>query len=481
MFFHIIRYDYLLLKNSAMLRVCLGTLMLFIAFALWSGKQRVGFQKNTLQYLATQEVQLHAESRAIVADLEQRGVAFSGNSHRDPTEPGGAANATGNRYFTLPPAPLALIAVGQSDLQPYYYKFSLNKKQALYHAEEIDNASVLYNGYFDLNFVIVWLLPLLAIALTYNIVSVERERGTAPLLAIGIISPIWVSAVKVLGRFGLLSGIFSVLTITGLACFDLEAFAQGSSVAALLAISAAYTAFWFALGFWVNQQGRSSGFNAAVLLGTWLLLLVVVPALLSAAFKTLYPPPSRLDLIAETREASDEARKNSATLLAQYYEDHPELAPANGRKPDSKNFAVASLRSAMEVEKALQPLEEAFDLHQQQQEALAYRFRLLSPAIFVPQMLETLAGTNPARYRDFTAQMQAAYATYRSFFAEKIFRLEKMNAVDYDQIPRTTFQPSVQTAWHIANAANIAWLAIVNFLLMFFALYQNPKLVTARI
>ncbi len=481
MFFHILRYDFLLLKNGPMLRVCLGILALFTAFSLWTGYQRVDFQHKTLHRIAVEEQRLHTESRAVVAGLEQRNVTFGGNSHRDPTEPGGAANATGNRYFNLPPAPLALTATGQSDLHPYYYKFSLNKKQALYHSEEIDNASILYNGYFDLSFVIVWLLPLLAIALTYNIASSERERGTLFLLAAARdTAPLTVAAGKFIGRFALLWGTFSVLTLMGLAFCGVPLAEHAGGVAALLGLAGAYTAFWFALGFGVNRLGRSSGFNAAALLGVWLLFLVVIPALLGVVAEAAYPPPSRLDLIAETREASDEVRKNSAALLAQYYEDHPELAPSDGRKPDPKNFAVTSLRAAMEVEKTLQPLEAAFDERLQQRETFAQNFRLLSPAIFVQQMLEDLAGTGPAHYRDFTAQMHTAHAGYRQFFAEKIFRLEKMTAADYDQIPRAVFQPQSRQALRAADAANIGWLLAACAGLVFFGLYRNPKLALVR-
>jgi ABC-2 type transport system permease protein len=478
---HILRYDYLLLWRSKMLGVCLGALTVFVGFALWSGQQRVDFQKNTLRYIAGQEAQLHAESRAVVADLEQRGAVFSGNSHRDPSEPGGAANATGNRYFTLPPAPLALTATGQSDLQPYYYKFSLNKKQALYHQEEIDNASILYNGYFDLSFVIVWLLPLLAIALTYNIASAERERGTIFLLSVADgVTPKTVAIGKFAGRFGLLWGAFSALTLTGLVLSGVSLRANAAETTGLLGLAGLYTAFWYALGFGISQLGRSSGFNAAMLLGTWLLLLVVIPALLGVVAEAVYPPPSRLELIAETREASDEARKNSAALLSQYYEDHPELAPADGRRPDPKNFAVVSLRSALEVEKTLQPLEEAFVQHQARREALAHNFRLLSPAIFVRQMLEDLAGVGPARYRDFDRQMHVAHAAYRQFFAAKIFRLEKMTAADYDQIPKAVFQPTPHPVLRAADLANTAWLLAACAGLIFLGLSRHPKLALAR-
>lgn len=454
-FSFIAHYDWLLLRANRLLLSCFILLTVFIAFAFWTGNQRVNFQRDTLAELRQSESRSHRETKALVAGLEQTGKPFSGNSHRDPTQPNGAANATGNRYFTLDPSPLAVVAVGQSDLRAYYYKFGLNKKQALYHGEEIENPSALYNGHFDLAFVITFLLPLLIIALTYNVVAGERERGTLPLILAGTTPFKTVTLHKFLFRFGLLTTFFSALMVCGLGLSGVYLLGEAQSVAQLLVLSAGYTAFWFGLSFWVNSRGKSSGFNAAVLVGAWLLLLVVVPALVSVAANILYPMPSRVDLIAETREASDEARKNGAQLLAQFLEDHPELS-ASGTKPlDTKNFAVTSLTTSIEVEKAIRPLEEAFDAQQQRQSMLVAWCRFFSPAIFVQQTLEDVAGTGQRHYHEFERQMQTAHASYRQFFAQKIFKQEKMLAADYDMIPSPAFQP-------LQNQASFAiWQQIV--------------------
>jgi ABC-2 type transport system permease protein len=50
------------------------------------------------------------------------------------------------------------------------------------HNNDIENPSHLLSGHFDLAFVIVYLFPLLIFALSYNLLSAEREIGTLRLL-----------------------------------------------------------------------------------------------------------------------------------------------------------------------------------------------------------------------------------------------------------------------------------------------------------
>jgi ABC-2 type transport system permease protein len=441
-FYFIAFYDWLMLRANKMLLSCFALLALFVAFALWTGQQRVAFHRATLVKVKATEKRLFAEKRQLVADLEQSGQAFTGNSHRNPTEPNGAANSAANRYFSLAPAPLAVVAVGQSDLRAYYYKFGLHKKQALYHGEEIENASILYNGHFDLAFVITFLLPLLIIALTFNVVASEKERGTLPLILAGTTPLRSVALNKFVFRFGVLSIFFSGLVLSGLALVGVSIGQEAAGIAALLGVTTAYAAFWFGISFGVNSQGRGSGFNAAVLVGLWLALLVVLPALLSVASNAFYPMPSRVELIAETREASEEAKKNGAQILAQYFEDHPELAAQGSTPVDTKNFAVSSLMVNLEVEKAIRPLEEKFEEQKDKQARLVAQWRFLSPAIFVQQMLENIAATGDAHYLDFEQQMQNAHPKYRAFFTQKIIKQEKMRAADYDLVPRSQYSSS---------------------------------------
>ncbi|MCA6106178.1 ABC transporter permease [Bradyrhizobium cenepequi] len=82
----------------------------------------------------------------------------------------------------IPNAPLAALAIGQSDMMPNYYRISYLSKVQFMYDTEIENPWNLLSGHFDLAFVIVFVLPLLVTTLGYNLLSAEREHGTLRML-----------------------------------------------------------------------------------------------------------------------------------------------------------------------------------------------------------------------------------------------------------------------------------------------------------
>lgn len=475
MFLHIIRYDWLLLRASRTLIVSVGLLALFVAFAFWTGQNWVWFQQQTIADIDRVETGTIAQNRGAVAELERTGKPFEGNAHRDPTAPYTVASSRGNRYVFKQPHPLAVLSVGQSDLMPYYYKFAFAKKQALYHSEEIENASILYNGSFDWSFVLIYLLPLLIIALTYNLVSSEREQGTLFMLVSSTTSLRQVIVRKYVFRFALLTGAFLILTTAGLLLAGVSITANLSAVLFVFLLTAIYSAFWFGLSFWVNSIGRNTGFNAAALVGIWLVLGLVLPTVLNVVVTALHPMPSRIDLIAETREASDLAKKQGETKMAQYYGDHPELLP-QGKPVNYKDFAIGSVRATLAVEDAIRPLEDQFEVQYRNQQALIGTYQLLSPMVFMQQSLNDVAGTGDEQFRAFQTDATRQHSQYRDFFVGKIFQQESFKAADYDKIPVFQYVAPVARLFNPANLVNLVCLLAMTSLFVVFGLFRMPKI-----
>lgn len=456
MFKHIIRYDWLLLRANRTLAVSVSLLVLFTAFALWNGAQHVRFQRQTLAAIHDSSQKAYTVLQTAVRDIEA-GKPYTGNEFQNPQSPYPIGANKGARFATLAPEPLALVAFGQSDLLPYYYRVTMTKKQSLYHAEEIENAAILYNGNFDVAFVIVYLLPLLIIALSYNVVSSEREQGTLAMLLSSNARFDSLVLTKYVFRFVLVGAAFSVVLIVGLLFAGVSLAEARPQLGLLLLTTLLYAAFWFALSFVVGSFGRNSGTNAAVLVGAWLLLVLIVPATLSVVATTLHPTPSRVELITQTREASDAAKKRSSQLLSKFYEDHPELLPKD-KQVDAKDFAVTALSAQMDVDKTLKPLQDRFEAQLQAQQSLVRFYQVLSPAVFVQHTLNDIAGTGHARYGAFNAQVVRFYAEFQQFFVKKIFRQEQMTSADFALIPAFQYQKPVVTVFAWSDVLNGALL-----------------------
>jgi ABC-2 type transport system permease protein len=106
-----------------------------------------------------------------------------------------------------------------------------------------------------------------------------------------------------------------------------EIFTEGVFTRLLLWAAAvvAYILFWFALSVAINAFNWKSATNAVALAAFWLLFVVIIPSLTGVLVTTVYPVPSRVEMINATREASSAATAKGSQLLAKYTEDHPEL------------------------------------------------------------------------------------------------------------------------------------------------------------
>jgi len=406
-----------------------------IAYGAFNGSRWIAFEKATLDAALAEERQRLNAIRTEIPKIEageRKVTAFA-----DPRLPQSFGRNMGLRYAFMPPAALGALAIGQSDLYPYYFKVSTNSKQSFINNDEIENPVHLLAGRFDLSFVILYLFPLVILAFSYNIVSAEKEAGTLALTLSQPVSLRRIVQVKVALRSLFIVALAVVLSLAGVAMGGANLAADPLRILFWIAVTTVYGAFWFALAIAINALGRSSATNAISLAGLWLLFLVVIPSALNVAVKSLYPVPSRVELIQAMRVAGEEATRQSSKLLAAYLEDHPELAPRTSAAPDYGTLLVA-VNDA--TERSVQPVLEHFDAQLAAQQQMVDRFRYLSPAIVAQSAFNDLAGVGVHRYAHFQAQAADYHRRWREFFTPRILKRQKLSAADVDQVPAFSYR-----------------------------------------
>lgn len=354
-------------------------------------------------------------------------------------------------FAILSPAPMPLLASGQSDLVPGHQMISLWKlSEPAETRSELENPSVLLAGRFDLAFVLVWIFPLFLLAFVYDLAAGDRESGTLRLgLAQGITPGRWLVH-RALARA------LPVLGLAALATLAAGVFSDGPVAAnrmvLAVAVVLAYGLFWVALAIAVNAVARSAAGAATGLGAAWVLLVLVVPTLLNVAVETLYPTPSRAELIAAGRKASGDAEKRGGELLNSFYRDHPELAPP-GQRAD---FAAQHLTVQTEVGRAVEPVRQRFDDQLARQQTAVGRWRFFSPAIATYEALTDLAGTGYWRHRAFHDQTDEFRGAIYDFFSPKVHRREPVTMADYERLPRFSFREEPAGLWMARVGAGIA-------------------------
>ncbi len=409
-----------------------------IAYGAFNGSRWVKFQRQTIASALTEERGRYAEIREEMVQVEAGEKKVS--AFADPRLPQSFGRSMGLRYAYLPPAALGSLAIGQSDLYPYYFKVSTGSKQSFLNSDEIENPAHLLAGRFDLAFVILFLYPLVILAFSYNIVSGEKEAGTLALTLSQPVSLRTLVLAKVALRSLFVVALAVLLSIAGVLVGGADLSAEGSGLRLLfwIGITAAYGAFWFALAIAVNAAGRGSATNAIALAGLWLLFLVVIPSALNATVKSSYPVPSRVEMIQAMRVAGEDSTRQSSQLLARYLEDHPELAPKSKDAPPDFGTLLIAVNEA--TERSVQPVIDRFDSQVAAQQQMVDRFRYLSPAIVAQAAFYDLAGSSAHRYAHFLSQASTFHAQWRGFLTPRILKKEKLTPADLDKLPTYAFR-----------------------------------------
>jgi len=213
---------------------------------------------------------------------------------------------------------------GQRDVLPWNLRVRLLALEGQLYDAELGNPLSLASGPLDLSFVLLVLLPLVAVALNYDILSSEREGGTWSLARLQAGSAGRVLGVKILARGGiflaLMAGILALGVWVGGAPLD-------RSLAVVSILVGLHALVWFLGTLAVALGGRSSAVNAMILAGVWVAAVSAGPALLNLMNGVLHPMPEALELTVLQREGYHASwdRPVQETMV-RYYEDYPHLA-----------------------------------------------------------------------------------------------------------------------------------------------------------
>ena len=196
---------------------------------------------------------------------------------------------------------LSFLATGQSDMYTHFKSPTIyGNNFALDYSEMVNPVQLLF-GSFDLSFVIIYILPLLIIAFTFNVLSKEKEFGTIKLLGAQPMSIAkWLSQ-KMTIRFIICILIKNLSLLFIIAVFSSDAFSNPISMIHIFLLISGYSLFWFIIATVVNIKINDSSKNAFTLIATWLFIVLVLPATINQIGNSLYPTQSSLKMVNEIR------------------------------------------------------------------------------------------------------------------------------------------------------------------------------------
>lgn len=392
-------------------------------------------------YYGTTEIQRQRENITGLQVLEEHNVEELKVKYPGETDAGDIAYYHPT-FAVHKPTSWASLSMGQRDVNPYYLKLRLLGLQAqLYDSENVNPQKVL-TGNFDLAFVLVYLFPLLIIALCFNILSAEKEQGTLPLLLSQPISlPLAVGA-KLSFRLILVAGMALLLSLIAMLWAQVQ---PDSRLLLWLCVVLLYCLFWFGVAFLVAALQKNSAFNAVTLLGVWLLLTIIIPSLLNVYVSIIQPVPQGMELTIKQREEVNAGwDKPKEETLNNFFARYPEWTDTTTIK---ERFVWRWYYAMHEVgDMSVEDLARDYKAGLQQRQELVNSLNVLSVPVTVQGIFNAMAATDLPAHLAFLQSAEDYHASLKDFFYPFLFNQVAFTHADFAREPDHTFTAGPDTA-----------------------------------
>jgi ABC-2 type transport system permease protein len=321
--------------------------------------------------------------------------------------------------FTLikKPTNISAISIGQSDVNPLLQAVTIRGIEGQKYDTDFENPSLLMSGNLDLSFVIIYLFPLVLIAMTFNLYSEEKELGTWRILAAQTSRRVSFLFKKLLVRILFVFAVLVCLLFMASVMLQIQ---MDQNFWALFLQSILYITFWSALCLWMVSLRKNSSFNALALISVWVVLTILIPAMVNNYVINKYQVPEALDAMLEQRDGYHEKWDLEKDItMTGFYEAYPQY----------KNYPVPEDEFSWIWYYGMQHMGDlaAKETSAEMTEKIMLRNSISeNVALFVPTMhaqlsFNTLANTDMISHLNFLEALTEFHKNLRLGFYTKIF------------------------------------------------------------
>lgn len=436
---HIIYFEWINIKRNKSIIWLISIFLLLIVLSIYNGTSNIDCQLDNIKKCKQDEQQRFDNLLVDIKKVESGEKKV--NAYTNPKTPYMVGGKLGGHELIKMPQDLSFISMGLSDYYPYHYQISLRNQQLysfLMGDDRMENPINQLNSNFDLAFVLIWLLPLLIIAFSYNILSSEKEQGTLKLLEAQPVSITKILIIKILLRFAIIIGIIAISICLFFSLFGVNIFTNMTAIVNLFFVVFAYVLFWFMLSILVNLFNRNSSINAGILFTLWLLIILIIPTLLNLVSNYKYPVSTRIEYISFVRDATCEIDNNSDKALDKYFSEHLELGT---RKSENMPYWVykGALKNKI-IEEVSDSIIKQYKSQLNNQIEFISHWNYFSPAIILQQALDKLSGNSTNDFLRFQAKADEYNYKWRMCFFQKILKDELLSKDDVFDLPKYSYE-----------------------------------------
>lgn len=370
------------------------------------------------------------EQRTTIATLVQEDAADRANALSTQTDWGGAAYYAFHLTYE-PPSDFAFAAMGQRDTSPWKHRIKMLALEGQIHEADTRNADFGLVGRFDFAFLAAAVAPLLLILLLYDLRASERTARRHDLLVAtaGYPRSLWLprAALRVVS----LALLLLVPLWVGAA---IEGTSFGVAFQASLILIGGLLVWWLIVEP-VSRIDASPSVLLTTLIGLWLALAIVVPAISKAAIETANPVPDGGKILLLQRETVNDAwdLPKEATMES-FIEQYPQWRDYSVIE---EGFEWKWYYAFQQVgDQTVAPLAKQYREARIERDREAGLVSLLSPTSFVERSLEKLARTDASPMVAYEDRVRDFHEELRQFHYPLLFREVEYDADRLRDLPR---------------------------------------------
>ena len=470
------RWDLILLELRQFFRnrSYLGLILILLALMILASVNSYLYTKDKKDEVLQQLQQVHDNDVNLIAQIDSfnQGLNDYETSYTLPTS--GIRLAYNNHRVTyLPYRSFSLMAIGQGDLFSNYKKIVLYFNDS-YESDTEELVSPLEQlfGQLDLAFVWVYLLPLIIILTSFNVLSLERESGRLSLIASQPVSLYMWLFRKIGIRYLILFILLIIFSLSLFLVFGVDIPGNLETLGQVVLILFLYSGFWFLLSFLVNLAGFDSGRSLIILTSVWVFFLFLVPSVVNLLAKEFIPLPSRLELVNHHQRVYNEMEGNLEFELEKLYNRHPDWKsddPVTKDLSNSTGWNIQYLAKQYMAQLKHKETAEAYENEVEQRNMWVERLRVLSPSMIVQSVLVDMAGTSSRYYRSYLRQAKKYADDYRQYVFKGIFTNHAFSSEEIKNLPVFEFDSSqVSNTFQTDLISLIIYLVVLVFICLHF-------------
>ncbi len=347
--------------------------------------------------------------------------------------------------FTLikKPENISAISIGQSDVNPLLQAVTIRALEGQKYDTDFENPSLLMSGNLDLGFVIIYLFPLVLIAMTFNLFSEEKELGTWRILAAQTSAKPQFLFKKLVVRILFVFGVLIFLLFFASAILQIP---LNQSFWGIFIQSVLYLLFWSALCFWMVSLQKNSSFNALALISAWVVLSILFPALVNNYVINAYQVPEALDAMVEQRDGYHEKWDlEKGATMTDFFKTYPEYK--NYEVPEDKFSWIwyygMQFMGDFETKVTSTEMTEKIMLRNTVSEKVA----LFVPTMHTQLSFNSLASTDMLNHLGFLKALTEFHKNLREGFYKPIFDNKPAASVGLENYEAQFYEAKQQINW----------------------------------